>query len=58
MAHVDWKTDAQPDPEAALRQLTDAAHGGAVYLLHSVSSTNAEILGSLIDALRSKGFRV
>ena len=58
MAYVDWNTDAQPEPAAALEQLTDAAHGGAIYLLHSVSSTNAEILGALIDALRAKGYTV
>lgn len=57
-AYVDWKTDAQPEPQKALEQLTGAAHGGAVYLLHSVSSTNAEVLGSLIDALREKGYTV
>ena len=55
-AHVDWKTDAQPDPGEALRTLSGAAHGGAVYLLHSVSSVNAEILGSLIDNLRADGY--
>lgn len=55
-AYVDWKTDDQPAPAEALSLLTDAAHGGAVYLLHSVSATNAEILGDLIDALRAKGF--
>lgn len=58
MAHVDWKTDAQPEPRAALKKLTDASHGGAVYLLHSVSPVNAEILGDLIDAFRAKGYRV
>ncbi len=57
-AHIDWKTDAQPNPDAALTQLSQAAHGGAVYLLHSVSSTNAEILGSLIDELRAQGYTV
>lgn len=57
-AYVDWKTDDQPDPAEALRCLTDAAHGGAVYLLHSVSETNAAILGDLIDTLRAKGFTV
>ena len=55
-AYEDWKTDDQPDPEAALGKLTDMAHGGAVYLLHSVSATNARILGDLIDALRGKGY--
>lgn len=55
-AHVDWKTDDQPDPAEALQTLTDAAHGGAIYLLHAVSATNAAILGDLIDALRAKGY--
>ncbi len=57
-AHVDWNTDAQPDPDSALRQLSQAAHSGAVYLLHSVSSTNAEILGALIDSFRADGYTV
>lgn len=57
-AHVDWKTDAQPDPVQALEQLSESAHGGAIYLLHSVSSTNAQILGDLIDELREKGYTV
>ena len=57
-AYVDWNTEAQPDPDAALLQLSESAHGGAIYLLHSVSSTNARILGDLIDALRSQGYTV
>lgn len=58
MAYVDWNVDAQPEPQAALTRLTQAAHGGAIYLLHSVSSTNAAILGDLIDALRAEGYTV
>ena len=57
-AYVDWKTDAQPDPAESLKKLVNAAHGGEILLLHSVSSTNAEILGDLIDSLRAKGFTV
>ena len=57
-AHVDWLTDDQPDPEAALAKLVNQAHGGEILLLHSVSSTNAQILGNLIDALREKGYVV
>lgn len=55
-AHVDWMTERQPEPQKALADLTDMAHGGAIYLLHSVSATNAQILGSLIDNLRSAGY--
>lgn len=55
-AYVDWLTDKQPEIENAYNIVTDAAHGGAIYLLHSVSSTNAAILGRVIDNLRSKGY--
>ena len=57
-AYVDWKTDCQPDPDESLKKMTDAAHGGEILLLHSVSATNAEILGKLIDNFRAKGFTV
>ncbi len=55
-AYVDWETDNQPEPETAFERITTRAHGGAVYLLHAVSRTNAEILGEVIDALRDRGF--
>jgi peptidoglycan-N-acetylmuramic acid deacetylase len=57
-AYVDWKTDDQPSPGEGLRKLTGAAHGGEILLLHSVSETNAAILGELIDSFRAKGFTV
>ena len=57
-AHVDWLTDDQPDPHEALDALTASAHGGEILLLHSVSSTNAQILGELIDRLRAMGYEV
>lgn len=57
-AYVDWKTDCQPDPDDSLKKMTDAAHGGEILLLHSVSATNAEILGELIDNFRANGFTV
>lgn len=55
-AYVDWKTDAQPDPTQSLQRLEEHAHSGEILLLHSVSSTNAEILGNLIDTLRADGY--
>ena len=57
-AYVDWKTDQQPSPQEGLKKLTEAAHGGEILLLHSVSSTNAEILGELIDSFRAQGYTV
>lgn len=55
-AYADWDVDNQPDPEGAKEKLISAAHEGAIYLLHSVSSTNAEILGDVIDGIRESGF--
>lgn len=55
-AYVDWKTDDQPEPSQALEKIVSSAHGGGIYLLHSVSSTNAAVLGDAIDGLRDKGF--
>ena len=55
-AYRDWLTDDQPEPAVALNSLVGAAHEGAIYLLHSVSSTNAEVLGAFIDDVRKKGF--
>lgn len=57
-AYVDWKIDSQPDPAEGLKKLTESAHGGEILLLHSVSSTNAEILGEVIDEFRAKGYTV
>lgn len=56
-AYYDWVTDDQPEPSQALDKLVSAAHDGAVYLLHSVSSTNAQILGDFIDEMREKGYK-
>ncbi len=55
-AYADWDPDKQMEPAAALKKLTDNCHDGAIYLLHAVSKTNAEVLGQAIDGLRSKGY--
>lgn len=55
-AYRDWVTDDQPDKKEAANKLINAAHKGAIYLLHSVSETNASVLGEVIDGIREKGF--
>ena len=55
-AHRDWLVDDQPDVSTALDNALDKAHGGAIYLLHAVSSTNTTMLGDFIDGCRQKGF--
>lgn len=57
-AYVDWQTDNQPSPDFAMERLTQSAHSGEILLLHSVSSTNAQILGQLIDTLRNMGYNL
>lgn len=55
-AYADWDPENQPDEGTALEQLTSRLHNGAIYLLHSVGSTNAAILGRFIDAAREQGY--
>ena len=55
-AHADWDPDKQPDPTSALKKLEDNLHPGAIYLLHAVSATNTQILGSFIDDARAEGY--
>ena len=57
-AYKDWETDNQPDTKEAYDKITSASHSGAIYLLHAVSSTNATILGDVIDYWKSKGYTV
>lgn len=57
-AYVDWKTDSQPLPAEGIDKLTKSAHEGEILLLHSVSATNAQILGDVIDNFREQGFTV
>lgn len=55
-AYRDWEVDNQPVPAEALKNLISAAHSGAIYLLHSVSSTNMEILPDFIDEMKKQGY--
>lgn len=55
-AYFDWDVNNQPAPDKAFEKITSKVHPGAVYLLHAVSSTNAEILGSVIDKWRENGY--
>lgn len=55
-AYRDWLVDEQPDPQEAIATIEDKCHPGAIYLLHAVSETNAQILGQVIDDLRVEGY--
>ena len=55
-AYCDWKPEAQPDPAHAKKLMLDGLHNGAIYLLHAVSKTNAEVLGDFITGAREMGY--
>lgn len=55
-AYRDWVTDDQPSPESAMEKIMGRLHPGAIYLLHAVSSTNAQVIGDFIDQARAQGY--
>lgn len=54
--YVDWNEDDQPDPDESLAKFIEKAHSGAIYQLHTVSETNAQIIGPFIDAMLEQGY--
>lgn len=56
LAYVDWYQDNQPDPQEAIEKLTKRIHPGAIVLLHSTSSTNAQILDELLSKWEDMGY--
>ncbi|MHB1483312.1 MAG: polysaccharide deacetylase family protein [Saccharofermentanales bacterium] len=57
-AYRDWETDKQPDPDTALATIMTNLHNGTVFLIHTVSNTNVQILPQLIDNIRAKGYEM
>lgn len=56
LAYVDWYEKDQPSKEEAFDKLLNRIHPGAIVLLHSTSSTNAEILDSLLGKWEDMGY--
>lgn len=57
-AYYDYDTENQPDYATALQKAKEGLHPGCVYLFHTVSKTNSEILGELIDWIRGQGYEI
>ncbi|MBE3582377.1 MAG: polysaccharide deacetylase family protein [Thermoanaerobacteraceae bacterium] len=55
-AYRDWLTDNQPEPELAKKTILAGAVPGSVLLLHAVSRSNSEVLGEVIEELKSRGY--
>lgn len=56
LAYVDWYENDQPSKEKAFDKLLGRIHPGAIVLLHSTSSTNAEILDELLGKWEDMGY--
>lgn len=55
-AYADWNVDNPPAEDEAFERITSSTHNGEIMLLHAVSETNANILGSVIDNIREQGY--
>jgi len=55
-AYFDYDVNNQPSVSDALQKVKDGLHNGCVYLLHTESQTNADMLGDMIDWVRSQGY--
>ncbi len=58
LAYVDWYQDDQPTREEAFDKLLGRIHPGAIVLLHSTSSTNAEIMDELLTKWEEMGYTI
>ena len=56
LAYVDWNNDSQPTAKQAFDKLLPRIHNGAVGLLHSTSTTNAQILDELLTRWKDMGY--
>ena len=57
-AYDDWDVNNQKGIEYAKKMILNNLHNGAVILLHAVSKDNTEVLGEVIDEIRSRGYEI
>lgn len=57
LSYSDWDVNNQKGAEYAFEKVTSRIHPGAIILLHSVSSDNANALGRIIDYAAEKGYK-
>lgn len=56
-AYADWDNNNQMSADKALGKILPNLHNGEVMLLHPTSSTNVEIMKSLINELKGLGYK-
>lgn len=57
-SYHDWSRNNQPDISFAYNVMKNATHPGAIYLLHTASSTSALVLSDIIDYWYKQGYSV
>ena len=55
-AYVDWNNDDQPSHSYAFEKIADRTFDGAIFLLHSTSKTNREILDRQLTKWEQAGY--
>ena len=55
-AYPDWDVKNQPTNQKAMEMMVGGLHNGGIYLLHAVSKTNTEVLGSFIEEATKMGY--
>lgn len=56
LAYVDWHVDRQLGGAHAHEQVMNKIHSGAIILLHSTSSDNADAMEDLVSSMRDEGY--
>jgi len=55
-SYADWDVNAQKGAQYARETVLSRIHPGAILLLHSVSSDNAQAMAAIIDGARAMGY--
>lgn len=58
LAFADWNTKSQKGGDYSYNQVMKQIHPGAIILLHTVSSDNAQSLSKIIKELRKQGYQL
>ena len=56
IAFRDWLTNEQKGSQHSYDSVIDNLHNGAIILLHTVSQSNSDALGKIIDEIRNQGY--
>ena len=56
--YYDYNEELQPDPAESLDSVLSGLHPGCVFMFHPISSTDAAIMGDVIDGIRAAGYEI